>query len=147
MTANVAYSADRNIVFRIRDHVYLGLSKNIQPHEKNIIEKIGDAGLWPLENLPRITWNAVSDPRVITIAVTSLAMLTDSFGFYPEETTLYVKAAWALLPTIPYWAAKFGAYVLSIEVISSYGARAEGRFMNKGLMQQFYGNTPPAGQQ
>jgi hypothetical protein len=142
MTANVAYSANSNIVFRIRDHVYLGLSKNIQSHDKNFIEKIGDAGLWPFENLPMITWNAVSDPRVITIAVTSLAMLTDSFGFYPDETSLYVKAAWALLPTIPFWAKKFGTYVLSIEAIASFGVRAEGRFMNKGLMRQFYANTP-----
>ncbi len=84
MNANVAYSGDRNLVYRIRDHAYLGLSKNIQAHEKNLLEKVGDVGLWPLENLPRITWNMVSDPKVITLATTALVMLADSFLFYSE---------------------------------------------------------------
>lgn len=141
MNANVAYSGNNNfLAIRLMDHARLGLSPTIQNHEKNTLEKIGDAGLWPIENLPRMTWKLVSDPRVITIAATGLTMLADSFLFYNEETTYALKAIRAFLPTIPFWALKVSTYTSTMLLIGSVGARAEGRFMNKNLMDQFYGN-------
>ena len=139
MAVKVSYSNDKNLGYRVWDHMRLALPKNIQEHKKNILEKIGDVGLWPLENLPRITWNLMSDPKVITVAATGLLMVADSYLFYSEETGAAVKFVWSALPTIPFWAAKFGTYVLSIEIISAFGARAEGRFTNEKLMVDFYG--------
>lgn len=100
--SSVAYSSERNIAVRFFNHACLGLQKNIQVHTQNPMERIGNAGLWPLENIPRIALNGIKDPRVVTVALTSLAMLADSYGFYPEETTVWVKAAWALLPSVPF---------------------------------------------
>ncbi len=139
MNNSVTYSAENNIAVRFYNHACLGLQKNIQDHSRNFMEKIGDAGLWPLENIPTMALDAVRDPRVVTIGLTSLAMLGDSFAFYPDETTCWLKAAWALVPIIPFWAMKFSAYISTVEIISSYGLRAEGRFANNKLMDQFYG--------
>lgn len=139
MSANVSYNSQNYLAVRVWDHLRLGFSKNIQEHKENILEKAGNAGLWPLENLPRITWDVAKDPRVITVAATALAIVADSYLFYPEETSATVLAACALIPTIPFWAAKFAIYVQSVGVIASYGARAEGRYINKALMNEFYG--------
>ena len=139
--SSITYSSDNNIAVRCYNHARLGLQKDIQKHDPNLMEKFGNIGLWPLENLPRMTLNAITDPRVVTIALTSLAMLADSYGFYPEETTAGVQAAWALLPTVPFWTVKFATYIATIETIGSYGMRAEGRFINKELMGKFYGEN------
>lgn len=137
MTA-ITCSPDSNIMIRFINHARLGLNREVQEHHSNLIEKMGNLGLWPLENLPRITRDVITDPRVVTLMMTASAMLADSYCFYPEDTSAFVKAAWALLPTIPFWAVKFAGYVSSIEVIGSYGMRAEGRFTNRELMDRFY---------
>lgn len=136
--AQVAYAPEANIAARFINHAQFGLKSDIRPHDRNVLEKIGDAGLWPIENLPRMTWNAATDPRVMTVGITALAMLADSYAFYPDQTTAYANLAMGLVKQIPLWAVRFGAYVATMEVIASYGARAEGRFTNKGLMKNFY---------
>lgn len=137
--SSVPYSTEHSIAVRFYNHACLGLQKNIQAPNRNLMERIGDAGLWPLENIPRMALDVFKEPRVVTVALTSLAMLADSYGFYPVETTVWVKAAWALLPSVPFWAVKFSSYICTVEIISSYGLRAEGRFTDKKLMDQFYG--------
>ncbi len=134
----IKYSGDAWLPIRFFDHMRLGFQSKIQEHEKNNLEKLGDAGLYPIENFPRMVWNFSTDPKVITAAATVFLMLADSYAFYPSETGSYLKHAYDLLPKIPFWALKFGTYLLSIETIASFGARAEGRFWNSNLMKAFY---------
>ncbi|MBA3602768.1 MAG: hypothetical protein H0W50_03830 [Parachlamydiaceae bacterium] len=137
----IQYSSNSWLPIRFFDHLRLGFQSEIQEHQKNNLEKLGDAGLYPIENLPRIVWDITKNPRVITAVGTAFLMLADSYAFYPSETESYVRRAYSLLPEIPFWAIKFGAYLLSIETIASFGARAEGRFWNTKLMQDFYAPT------
>lgn len=132
---------------QIYNHVILGLSSEIEDHEqkdKNFVEKAGDIGLWPLENFPRVVrWlcSQAKDPKVVTLALGILALIANSYLFYPLTTHLVLKASWSftvsLIPQIPLWAAKFAAYIFSCQVIVSAVARAEGRFLNKELMDKF----------
>lgn len=128
-----------NMVVRFIDHAKLGLSSTIQPHEKNLLEKAGDLGMWAWENVPAKMANAVRDPQVVTVALTSLALYVDSLCFYPAETSHYTRVALALLPTIPVWLPRFLSWTTSCELFASLGVRAEGRFRNKELMADFYG--------
>lgn len=111
-------------------------SENVQP---NIIEKAGNVGLWMLENLPRKVWEAAKDPRVLTIALTALALFTITLTFYPVVTFLAVKDIVVLIFTnTPFWAIKFAIYIGLVETTIACALRAYGRFCNKALMDNFY---------
>lgn len=120
------------------NHFVLGVKENIGDHDKNILEKMGDAGLWMVEKFPRKIWTIMKDPKVVTIALTAFALLATSFVFYPITTYLLIKAGLALLPTVPYWAVHLSVYIATISVILSTACRAEGRFLNSKLMNEFY---------
>lgn len=125
---------------RFVNHFLLGVKEDIGPHNKNILEKVGDAGLWMIEKFPGKVWEKMKDPKVVTIALTALALVATSFAFYPAATFLAFKGALALLPTIPFWAIRFSAYIFTVGVIISTALRAEGRFSNSALMNEFYKN-------
>lgn len=141
MGAKVTYNAAAFLPTRFFSHARLGLSPNIQDHTPNLLEKLGNMGTWPVENLPRVIKDSLKNPKIVTVALTALAMYVDSMFFYPDETTEVVNTAWSLIPKVPYSAGKFALYLLSIETIASYAARAQGRFMNSDLMKQFYQPT------
>ncbi|MBA3721062.1 MAG: hypothetical protein H0W88_01505 [Parachlamydiaceae bacterium] len=144
---NINYSANANIFSRISNHFVLGVKSEIGGHtnqNKNFIEKTGDFGLWIVEKFPGKVWTVMKDPKVVTLVVTALALVGDSFLFYPSMTMSTVKAALVLLPQIPLWAVRFSSYIFSLQLIISTALRAEGRFMNKELMNRFY-NQPAAG--
>lgn len=137
--AGPTYNPNAYLPTRVWNYFRFGTQRDIGEHNANLLERTGNAGLWPWENLPGKIMNACRDPRVVTVALTSITLLADSFGFYPANTSFYVKAAWALLPTIPFWAAKFATYLGSVEFISSLGfGRALGRFTNPQLMNQYH---------
>ncbi len=136
------YQANAFLGRRFAEHVVLGLKKNIGDRElypKNLLEKIGDAGLWVVEDLPGKLWRGLKDPRVVTLGLTALALLGASFAFYPITTLALVKTAVALIPLPPLWAVKFSAYIFTVGLIISGAARAQGRFFNTALMEAFYG--------
>lgn len=56
MAISIQYHADANLFGRFVNHAQLGLTKNIQPHHERPQEKIGNAILWTVEDLPRIVW-------------------------------------------------------------------------------------------
>ena len=142
MDATVSYTREGYLSTRFYDHLCLGLFPQIQAHNKNLLERIGDIGLWPAENIPRMIRDCVTNPKIITVALTLFAALADSYGFYPEETVKNVQWAISFLPEIPRSAIHFGVYLSTIEFISSCGARAYGRFSNIELMHQFYNENP-----
>ncbi len=132
----VKISIDSNAMLPTRFFSYakLGLYKFIQDHEKNQVEKLADVGLYAVEEFPKKIIKMLRDPRIVTIALTAFAMIATSFTFYPKHTTIHVKAAIALFPEIPYWAAKFTVYVATMTTIFLYSLRAQGRFWNEALM-------------
>lgn len=137
------YPSDSNVFVRLFSHVSLALRPTVDEYhtgrEKNILEKIGDTGLWMIEHLPGKIVRVLKDPRVVTFALTVFALIGDSYLFYPTHTTNVLRAVVDILPQIPVWAPRLALYILSVITILSYAARAEGRFMNKNLMDRFYG--------
>lgn len=138
------YNENGNLFQRFGYHAVLGLKKNVGNREncpKNILEKIGDLGLWSLEVLPGKIWSGLKDPRVVTLALTAIALIAVSFAFYPATSLLYAKIAIAAIPCPPLWAVRFAAYILTVNTILAAACRAQGRFWNSALMQRFYGQS------
>jgi hypothetical protein len=136
------YNANSTIFQRFGSHAVLGLSQDIGDRTdapKNVLERIGDAGLWIVEGLPKKIKVLCTDPRVVTVALTAFALVATSFAFYPIATWTLACDAIALLPQVPLWAVRFGSYILTVSVILSASCRAQGRFWNGELMNRFYG--------
>lgn len=136
---NVSYHEESFLIVRFFKHFSLGVKPDIGDHERNIIEKVGDAGLWFVEELPRKVVRFCHDPKVVTIALTALALIAVTVGFYPITTYTTINAVILLLPVIPFWAAKFSVYIATVGLILSTSMRAMGRFVNSDLMNTFYG--------
>lgn len=140
----VSYVEEGNLLTRFANHFVLGVKKDIGSHEKNWVEKLGDIGLWMVEELPGKVWRVMKDPKVVTIALTAFAILGASFAFYPSATYLAIKSAILMLPEIPLWTVRLTAYLSVVGLIISTALRAEGRFLNRDLMDKFYGKTVQA---
>lgn len=112
-------------------------------YKKNKAEVLGDKGLWFIRDVPRYVKNFITDPRVVTVALTALALVADSFLFYPTTTLYTLKAAYAFLPHIPLWAVKFACYIVTVETIISAFLRAQGRFFNEQLMAKLKNPAAP----
>jgi len=137
-----------NLVVRFWNHAQLGLSKNIQEHKRNWVERAGDTVVWNLEDMPFLVWEKMKDPRFVTVVLTKLALAADSFAFYPEKSWEATKTIYENLPLPPFWAVKFGCYLATCSLILGYSSRAYGRFSNKELMATAYRQIPteaPAG--
>ncbi len=144
MTASsVPYQGDSSLSVRFLNHTYLGLKGNLPGHEwdqEKYIERAGDFLLWSVERLPKIIWEKLKDPRAVTIALTALALLSNSSLFYPVLTRMYLAKAIAAIPLPPFWMVKFAAYIHTCSVIIGAASRAYGRFANEALMRRFYNN-------
>jgi len=107
--------------------------------EKNRLEKIGNVMTWHITDGVRKVFRAAKDPRVLTVALTALAMVAASFIFYPATTYLAVKATFVFLGKYAPWAVmKFSIYAATLLGILGTGVRTLGRFANKTLMNHFY---------
>lgn len=138
--ANVQYSSNSYMPTRFISHARLGLQRDIVEHEPNLLEKTGNLALWFVDNLPRKIWHGIKDPRVLTVAFTALALFADTYVFYSEHTKKFMKEVVKFFEKIPLEYVKLGAYIVSVETILGYSFRAQGRFMNKELMEAFYQN-------
>jgi hypothetical protein len=138
MTAAVPYYPEDNLWGHFVSHAHLGLSKHIQPHRMTIPERIGNIILWTVEDMPGLLWDKIKDARVVTVAMTALALLANSFLFYPTKTWLNLKAFIRWIPKPPLWAIRFASYIFTCALIIGYGLRAYGRFSNHELMNEFY---------
>jgi hypothetical protein len=138
MNADLTYSKESYLPKRFYNHLKLGLWSGIHTYPPSFIEKVGNVGLWPIENVPSFFVNQMQNPKVLTIAFTALAMLTDSYLFYSAQTISKLRKVWSIITQIPFWAIKFAAYLSTCEIILSGGLRAYGRFSNSKLMNDFY---------
>lgn len=142
------YHANDHVFARFINHASFATAKDLgnERAPANIIEKAGNGLLKLTGLLPKgvkAIGKAFKDPRVVTIALTALALLAASFAFYPIVTFTTTKAAFIfvgeLIKHVPFWAVKLSAYLLTCTAIVGCGLRAEGRFTNSNLMKQFYG--------
>jgi hypothetical protein len=136
----VDYREDAFIVTRFCYHVKLGLWDNIGDRTtcpKNALEKVGDCGIWFVKELPKKIWVMMKDPRVVTVALTALALVTTSLFFYPGLTCSLVVHVFKLIPN-PCTYLWFASYIYVVGAIVSGACRAEGRFWNTKLMNEFY---------
>ena len=156
----MSFNPDNALPSRFYSHACLGLASKVDlpasadaqsgvyTHKPNLIEKAGNSILWVVGSIPRsIKWvgRQFQDPRVVTIALTALAMLAVTLCFYPVATAAAITAGAiavkALVASIPVWGVKLSAYVLTCSTILGSGLRAGGRFANSSLMKAFY-NLP-----
>lgn len=137
MSLNITFRKENNFIDTWVNHLKFTLKKDIGDHKMNWAEKLANIGLWGVEKLPTKIWNIAKNPKVIVVALTALALLANSFAFYPLMTLQVIKATIALIPQIPLWALKFSAYIASCGFIIFTAVRALGRLCNKDLMEKF----------
>lgn len=129
---------------RFFNYFAFAVKKDIGVHEKSLLEKAGDLGLWTIEEFPKKVWKMMKDPVVITVALTAIALVGVTLAFYPVTTVLAAKAALLLLPQVPFWAVKFSAWVGAVGLILSTSMRALGRVTNLELRAYFEHNNNPS---
>lgn len=130
--AELAFNREANALYA--DQIYD--RNSIKP---NLIEKIGDVLCWHVTELPAKINKAFNDPRVVTVAMTALAMLAVTFAFYPTATWLALKAGVTfIVEKLPWEVVKASVYALTMLAVVGVGTRALGRFSNDELMSHFY---------
>jgi hypothetical protein len=106
--------------------------------QKNLCERIGDVMVWHIVELPKKIWNFISDPRVVTIALTALTMLTITAICYPVGTWLVVKSiVVAVLPYLTPVVIKLAICLFANYTILGFGTRAFGRMWNQNLITAY----------
>lgn len=136
---------------------FVGIGSN---YEKKHLERIGSGLLMPAQELPKKvvdltcagyhwTVNQLCNPNVITVSLTTSAMVGGTFAFYPqfskEKTTQLAGLAHEAGSNIIDFAAKYiksdilwlAAYISVATCILGVGARTLGRFQNRRLMDPF----------
>jgi len=110
---------------------------------KNRLEKVGDGMLWHVTHLPKKISKACHDPRVLTVALTAMGMLTVQFAFYPSASWAATLTCKRFITNYVSWktikdSTWFATYLASMFAVTGTGTRALGRFVNKDLMDHFY---------
>lgn len=129
---------DRALAVRFANHFRMLTQDDPGAHDENALEKIGDLLAYPSVHLPGLIRRACKDPRVLTVALGALAMLADSYLFYPKETHECIKQAITYLNFITLERARFAGWVGSLYQIAAVTTRALGRAFNSEYMDQFY---------
>ena len=141
------YNQHTSIVYHFFQHAAYGLRSQINRHgidQKNQIEKLGNLGLWTIENLPGKVWRLMKEPRWVTVVLTQIALVGTTYLFYPRELLFYAKKVITYIPIPSREAVKFAVYLTIIAHIVSAAFRAYGRFSNKPLMDAWYNNVQPS---
>lgn len=122
------YSPSQYLPVRFFSLAYEGIKTTpTVPHERNLVEKTGDAILYLPENLPRTIKNICTNPQMIAITFFATAHLANSYAFYPDQTGRVVNVIKAYLPVITEEFVRFAAWFSTSSVITGLCARAGGR--------------------
>jgi hypothetical protein len=134
------YDANQGLIYHFYQHARFGLSHDIPRFEqpKNWVEKVGDLGLWAIENFPGKVWSLMKEPRWMTIVITNISLASVSYLFYRNESIQALKAVVAYIPVPTREQVKFAAYLTIVAHIVSAAFRAYGRFRNDDLMDSWY---------
>lgn len=146
MNLDANYRANSYLIVRVYDNLKFATrseignrAANAQP---NWCEKLGNAQLWMLENMPGKIRSVTTDPRFVTLAITLLALYGTSYGFYRQITRDLTREAIKALPEISTKVLRFAAYLFTVNSILGYHNRAQGRFWNTALTNQFWNRAP-----
>lgn len=144
---NLNYNKNDNIFYHFYQHTVFGLAHQVPRFgcAKNWVEKLGDLGLWAIENFPGKAWRLMKEPRWITFVLTQISLAATTYLFYPKESLIYAKVAISKLHLPSREAVKFVAYLTIVAHIVSAALRAYGRFRNDDLMDAWY-NVARVGQ-
>lgn len=115
----------------------LGSVPRTGDYAPNWLEKMGDLGLYIPSRVPRVTLNAIRDPRIVTLFMTVISLVTNSYLFYPTKSLQIMKDGLEVIQLIQPETLKFAAYLFSCNIILSLGCRAGGRFSNVALYNAF----------
>ncbi len=139
------YHAPDGLFYHFYQHAKFGLAPHIPRfgYDKNWVEKVGDLGLWMIENFPKKAWRLMKEPRWITLVLTKIALAGTTYLFYPKESIFYAKAIISKLPLPSQETLKFAAYLTIVAHIVSAALRAYGRFRNNDLMDSWYRGGAP----
>lgn len=134
------YSARDGIFYHFYQHAQFGLSHDIPRYgtSKDWVERLGNVGLWAIENFPGKVWRLMKEPRWITFVLTQISLAATTYLFYPKEALALTKAVLLRLPLPSREAVKFGVYLTIVAHIVSAALRAYGRFRNDDLMNAWY---------
>lgn len=103
-------------------------------HRPNLLEAFGQVAIWHITDFPRLVYQSISDPRVLTVVLTIFAHIAVQFAFYPAISMDTARMIIQLLIPEP-WKIKLALYILTQITVFGYGSRALGRFTNADLMQ------------
>jgi len=142
------YNHNNSLFSRFIDHVGFGITPDLKGRksDSNWCEKLGNlttnVAKIPVKTV-KLFGKSLKDPRVMTIALTALALLATTFAFYPSATIAALstvsKFIWTALKSVPWQTVRLTAYINICLGIIGCGLRAEGRFTNADLMKEFYG--------
>lgn len=104
-------------------------------HQPNKGEKLANVMLHPIENFPQYLTN----PKVVTLGLSALALLVDSYLFYPQKTQEFVERVFNFLKEHQE-TLRLTAYLFSVNNILGYTLRAESRLFDQVLMEKVYSN-------
>ena len=117
-------------------------------HDKHVMEKIGDVGLYPVTRLPKITLNFISNPKVLVVAAGLTSASTWTYFNYPDKLIPILTELVKLLPQLPIDSilqiGRAGLWGTGIELIAALTARTYGRVANKDCVDTYWGMIPPA---
>lgn len=122
-----SYNPNDVMVKRFISLAYEGIKDECLPHDKNFVEKLGDAILYLPSNLPRVVKKMVKNPQCIAITAFVLLHLVNSYFWFPAQTTDVIKAVVSLLPEITKEHCRFGAWFTTSSIITGACLRAGGR--------------------
>ncbi len=125
---NISYNPNSYLITRFVSLTWEGIKTTPSiPHEKNIIESLGDGILSVPEKLPRLIRRTCTNPSVLTAALFAAAHLSNTYAFYPEQTKEGFKKIASYLPEITEEMIRFAGWLTTSSLITGVCARIGGR--------------------
>lgn len=128
------------------NHAGLTITNDVEKYTQvkytpNRTETLGSAILWSFVQLPCHIKNVATQPQIVVVALTAIALLSTVFIFHNSSTTELAKLA--LKTTINHLTqAKVTVEVAMIAGITGWGIRAYGRLTNSDLLKNWHQKKP-----
>lgn len=107
--------------------------------KSNFLEKTGDLMIWSITGGLIKLVRFWKDPRALTVALTALASVTNTFAFYPQESIQASRQALEFVAkNLPFHRVKLASYLFTMLIITGTGVRMLGRVTNTELLSHFY---------
>lgn len=143
---NTTYNPNAWQVVRFYQHARFALAEEIERngHGKNRIEKLGDLGLWTIENFPGKVWRLLNEPRFVTVFLAKISLVANTYLFYPQFTKELASSLIGHIALPSREQLKFALYITISAHIIFAALRAYGRLSNEELYNDWLANKKPA---